>query len=169
MKKIGKLLFLLGFIGVVCVSCKKDEDGQGGIIDVLTASGTIRATVDGQSWVAASQITRMLDGQVLITATALNGDVLNITTFGTESKIYQLQIGGDLGVKTQFTGAFKTQAISENSKNYAFTEGEVVIIEIDEVHNKMSGTFEGTLTATDMSTMFIENGTFTNISFSTSK
>jgi len=167
MKRISKLFWLLGLVSILLTSCEKDEDNT--IVDVLTATGSIRATVDGQSWVAATQITRMLDGQVVITATALNGDVLNITTIGTEPKIYQLQIGGDLGLKTEFTGAFKTQALSENSKNYTFSEGEVVIIEIDAEHKKMSGTFEGTLTAMDMSTIIIENGTFTNISYSTSE
>ncbi len=170
MKKIMYAL-IIGW-GVLCFSgC--DEEDAGDVKNALLPD-KMSATVNDTTWktdIRKSFKYEMLN-QFIINATSINGEVLNITIFGTEEDVYILNTDildttQSSGVK--FAAVYKKSATPSSDDIYYAKKGEVEITEINTSDQQISGNFHFNMFRTSDSTFLtidtlsVENGTFQNL------
>ncbi len=170
MKKIMYAL-IIGW-GVLCFSgC--DEEDAGDVKNTLLPD-KMSATVNDTAWKANIRKSYKYEtlNQFIINATSLNGEVLNITIFGTEEDVYILNTDildttQSRGVK--FAAVYKKSATPSSNDIYYAKKGEVEITEINTSDLQISGNFHFNMFRTSDSTFItidtlsVENGTFQNL------
>lgn len=163
-KKITGLLALVLFITLT--SCSSDSDGENTL-----ASGSISATIDGQSWASinggaiASVTDAEVDGNTILVLQiiAMKTDQSTVTM---QFPISNLSTGtftftNDTTGQLSYFSSSSTNMFSSTEDNGSFT---VTLTEVNTETNKISGTFSGTL-VDFMGTQTIEvtNGVINNV------
>lgn len=158
-KFIVVVIFIIAFS---IYSCEKAKDA----IPV----GKMEASIDGSSWKALTRLTILESDFFTITGTSANGDVVSIIIMGTTEGTYSLDISVT-GAETQVGGFYKPASAMGDSDNYIITKATVVLSDVDSSTKKISGTFELTVTKTEIvggssiESLEITNGIFDNLKY----
>ena len=149
MKKSVLLFVLLGLL----ITCSKDDD-----------SGTpyMGAKIDGSDWKAITRVTVLEDEKFVITGTALNGEVVAITVFGTSEDTYELGL-----TSAGCAAVYKKSGLGTPTEDtYVSATGEVILTDVNTSAQEISGTFSFTLVKGLLnSTLTITDGSFQNLSY----
>lgn len=189
MKKINVLFLLLFALGISFTSCTKDfEDGlnynngnqEAGNGNNPTGAGTFKATVGGNTFIAASSSAIVTDNFVLIAGIrTTNKDLIQITLPSNKVGTYNWANSKDQGDKfvlsygsvdteNPFISASNEVAEFFGVKNYTDT-AIVTITAVDKTKKTISGTFQFTgfrdIGDDKTETKIITNGSFTNIPY----
>lgn len=166
MKNLKSLLFLLVALTMTTtfVSCSDDDDDNS-ILDNIV--GKFSATVGGEAWKADAPYAQMSEDKIKIFATNTDGNIMNITLFGTEAQSYEIT-GDSLTTdpKGDFIAIYKESASTGTDDIYTSYKGTVTISAIDAGEKKISGTFSFSMIKPDLSTKLeITSGSFENINY----
>jgi hypothetical protein len=163
----------LSFVAIVAIllgtgSCKEAKDTVNEIIPLPS----MKATVDGSSWVSLFRYSTLFESNNMITITgtpdvseALNEAII-LNVFGTEAGTYELALGslsGDCAAVYM-----KTAAANDGEDDYYVAyQATVTISSIDKSKKQISGSFSAKLRSTGsiLDEIIISNGTFENLNY----
>ncbi len=144
-------MFLLAGI-LLILSCSKDDDDSG--------APFMGASIDGSDWKTITRITVLEDEKFVITGTALNGETIVITIFGTTEGTYELNI------TSAGCGAIYKESVGTSTEDaYVSVTGEVQLTQVNTSAQEISGTFSFTVARALLNTKTITNGTFQNLAY----
>ncbi len=112
--------------------------------------------------------------QFIINATSINGEVLNITIFGTEEDVYILNtdiLDTTQSADVKFAAVFKRSASAGTDDIYYAKQGKVKITDINTSDQQISGNFHFNMFRASDSTFLVQdtvtvkNGTFENLKY----
>lgn len=143
-------VIIIVFAALFISSCDKED----------LMSGSMSAKIDGASWSSATQVTILKSNTFFITATSLSGQILEVTIVGTTTGTYELDVAG----VQAGCGAVYKPGVSSESENFASKSGTVKLSEVTD--ETISGTFEFSLTTTDLSSSIeIVEGKFDDLPY----
>jgi hypothetical protein len=147
MKK-GIYLIMITAICGMFIGCSKDDNGG------LKAS--MSAQINSTDWNTASRVTLKYNDRFVITGSALDGETLEITIYGSTEGTYQglLQCGA----------IYKATLGTSLSDAYVAVSGTVELTNVNTSSQEISGTFSFTLTRLT-STITVTNGSFSNLKY----
>jgi hypothetical protein len=151
MKKLAVLLFVPFFFACESVN------------DVVELLPSMKATIDGEEWVGSVRTVNQVNDNFIITGTSITGEIITLTAFGTDEGTY-----GFLADPAA-AAVYKESASASTDDTYIGSSGTIVITSIDTGNQKISGTFEFTVTRLLSDNKTISNGTFTNLSYNISE
>ena len=183
MKKLSNLFFLFSLSLLLNIGCKKDNTTAPN--EDCSTAGSLTCKIDGAVYKGKTFSNTMIIGKSL----GVEAKRFDVNTLDSSGKQLILSISeqrdgtvGDGFNKnyenfvnysknyndgTSFNGAFLT--IVEGTKaaisSIYFDTGSIKITSSDATNKKMSGTFNGTLTANDGSVIEITEGVFTNVCY----
>ncbi len=152
MKTRNLFLGILLAIGVLLVSCKKDDDGG----SPANSSGSISLVVDGSSWSATLAVQGVnSNGVINVTGSDSNAEQAGVTLVGvTETGTYTISMGSPHQLRwTEGLGQDQTYVASG-----VVGSGTITITELSD--SKVKGTFSFTGYNTDGNTKEITDGQF---------
>jgi|YNPMSStandDraft_2_1061718.scaffolds.fasta_scaffold07381_4 hypothetical protein len=145
---------------ILLTNCKKDSK----INDIVNPTASFTCKINGTTWTAITRVTRKESNKFIITGTSsLGSDALNIVTFGTEKKTYNLS---PIDGKTEFSATFTNDTQITDSL-YQAVNGTVTITSLDTTNKKISGTFQF-ITSKIVNPLIIKeitSGSFNNLTY----
>jgi hypothetical protein len=148
-----KFIFYFAIISVLIAnSCTKELE------KLLTK---MSCNINGTEWSSSIRDTKLQDNKFIITGTSLDGQIINITIFGTTEGTYDLIAI----VSTEFTAIYKESASVSTNDIYTAVSGTVVLTDVDTSDKKISGTFNFIATNLNLQTKTITSGKFDDLSY----
>ena len=172
-KYLGFFLVLLSI-----ASCNVEEFEEGILTAPVsemfpepTGTASFSVTIDGESFIADAPVATVIDNAINITGIRTStGEVVTITVIGNAPGTYQLGVTqnqvevNSASYVTSLDGSGQTWIAATD---FVTPQGEVVITEIDQDNQTLSGTFSfvGTNPDPEVPTVALTNGVFSNVSF----
>ncbi|RYY55192.1 MAG: hypothetical protein EOO09_11545 [Chitinophagaceae bacterium] len=166
-------LCLLLFIGLTgLTACQQEPDER---LDpepeIPAVSGNLKATINGNSWVAARAAgASRMNGLINISGLSLDGKILTMTL--TDSGVHRYILNSttlNAAAHVDSTMSDRIAFTSNSSDDAALAGGEVTITSINESAKTLTGTFSYRVyRSTDNKSVSITNGSFTDLSYTTS-
>lgn len=148
MKRIFPILLIL-----ILSACEKDS------IPVYKMT----AFINGDAWQCILPVIVVENGKMVITGTSLDGRTLVITVNGINPGTYQLSAAEGLA---QCAALYKGSLHASDDDAFASIDGSVVLTKVDQVNNRVSGTFQFSCFRNLTESVSITQGQITNAKIS---
>ncbi len=147
--------FLLATTCLFLFSCSKTED------EIVKSTREFSAKIDGKSWSSSQTQASIYNGSITIVGEAIDGSIITISLNGDSVGVYGMdQSSPSTCIYSSGSGKGFTTA------GGASGDGQVLIEEINNTENKMSGSFHFTgVRSSDDSVVNVTEGRFVNIPF----